>query len=56
VAGPGQRARPGGTINPNPLPGTPRFNPSGTVDGPGQRARPGGTPRPVTPPRTTGPR
>jgi peptidoglycan hydrolase-like protein with peptidoglycan-binding domain len=53
VDGPGQRARPGGTINPNPLPGTPRFNPSGTVDGPGQRARPGGTinpnPLPGTP-------
>jgi peptidoglycan hydrolase-like protein with peptidoglycan-binding domain len=53
VAGPGQAARPGGTINPNPLPGTPRFNPSGTVAGPGQAARPGGTinpnPLPGTP-------
>jgi peptidoglycan hydrolase-like protein with peptidoglycan-binding domain len=53
VAGPGQAARPGGTINPNPLPGTPRFNPSGTVAGPGQAARPGGTSRPLTPPSNT---
>ena len=54
VAGPGQNARPGGTIPPNPLGGTPRFNPNGTVAGPGQNARPGGTPNPVRPttPRT----
>jgi hypothetical protein len=35
------------------LPGTPRFNPSGTVAGPGQAARPGGTSRPLTPPSNT---